>query len=177
MPNQWSSPRTPLWAQTVRTSEIRPQDHRGSFTNTLLLGPWWTIRLGIDFPDESMSLLPSLANNTLLINSSACSSQSANYDCPLPVSTLFTWTGADGVANDSQTLSSEHAASEWDTKLAALLNMSGSGQTFAQVLDFSPDVNNLAVEISNSYDASFPGGASYTLDIGFVSCMETVCYW
>lgn len=121
-----------------------------------------------------MSLLPSLSNNALIINSSACSSTSAA--CPLPLPTLFAWTGADAVSGDNLTISAEHAASEWDINYAALLNMSGSGQFLSQRMTLHPDGNTavadflgVVVGLSNGYAATFPGGASYTLDSGFVS--------
>ncbi|KAK5128957.1 hypothetical protein LTR85_000290 [Meristemomyces frigidus] len=122
-----------------------------------------------------MSLLPSLSNNTLIINSSACSSQSAT--CPLPIPTLFQWSGADTVSGDNKTISPEHTPSEWDATQAALLNMSGSGQFFSERMVLHPDGNvdesdilsYLVMAISNSYAATFPGGASYTLDSGFFS--------
>jgi len=132
-----------------------------------------------------MSLLPSLSNNTLIVNASACSIQSAN--CPLPVPNLFSWEWADELAVDNRTLSPELTASEWDMWQAALLNMSGSGQFFSQSMNLHPDgdiLNNnimdyLVMAISNGYSAGFPGGAEYTLDTGFVSlgCTAMVRLW
>ncbi|KAK4550462.1 hypothetical protein LTR36_000041 [Oleoguttula mirabilis] len=138
-------------------------------------GPWWTISQAVDYPDQFMSLLPSLSNMTLVVNSSACSSQSAA--CPLPVPTLFHWSGADTVSGINKTIGTERIPSEWDSNQAALLNMSGSGQVFKQRMTLHPagDVDvadfldGMAMAVSNSYAASFPGGASYMLDSGFFS--------
>lgn len=149
--------------------------HTNSVADLQTTGPWWALSQAVDFPDQFMSLLPSLSNNTLIINASACSSQTAA--CPLPTPSLFSWSGADAVSGDNRTLSPEHTPSEWDVNQAALLNMTGSGQYFSQRMTLHPDgdtslsdiLGYLVMAVSNSYTAMFPGGAQYTLDSGFVS--------
>jgi len=126
-----------------------------------------------------MSLLPSLANNTLIINSSACVSQSAN--CPLPTPGLWSQSGADVVADNTKTVSAAHAPSVWDANYTALLRMNGSGQFFSERMTLHPTSNSasdfldyLVMAISTSYAVTFPGGAGYTLDTGFVSPNESI---
>lgn len=120
-------------------------------------------------------MLPSLSNTTLIINESACASQSAN--CPLPTPTMWTWSDADTNSGDNKTISPEHSASDWDVNQAVLLNMTGTGKFFSQGMNLHPDgdidtndtLGLLEMTVSNSYAANFPSGATYTLDAGFVS--------
>ncbi|KAI7447922.1 hypothetical protein KC336_g860 [Hortaea werneckii] len=137
-------------------------------------GPWWTIVQAVNFPDQFMTLLPSLSNNSLLINSTACLSQSAICPTPQP-DQFFTWT--DYEIENNKTPSEELHPDEWDEWYASLLNMSGTGQFFSERMNLHPEgdvsivneMNYLVMGISNSYSAGFAGGAEYTLDTGFFS--------
>ncbi|GAB1742070.1 hypothetical protein NU219Hw_g7459t1 [Hortaea werneckii] len=137
-------------------------------------GPWWTIVQAVNYPDQSMTLLPSLSNNSLLINSTACLSQSAICPNPQP-DQFFTWT--DSEIEHNKTPSPELQPDEWDEWYASLLNMSGTGQFFSERMNLHPEgepsvineMDYLVMGISNSYSAGFAGGAEYTLDTGFFS--------
>ncbi|KAI6881578.1 hypothetical protein KC360_g6598 [Hortaea werneckii] len=137
-------------------------------------GPWWTIVQAVNYPDQFMTLLPSLSNNSLLINSTACLSQSAICPTPQP-DQFFTWT--DYEIENNKTPSEELQPDEWDEWYASLLNMSGTGQFFSERMNLHPEgdisvvneMNYLVMGISNSYSAGFAGGAEYTFDTGFFS--------
>ncbi|RMY07200.1 hypothetical protein D0867_09420 [Hortaea werneckii] len=137
-------------------------------------GPWWTIVQAVNYPDQFMTLLPSLSNNSLLINSTACLSQSAICPTPQP-DQFFTWTEAE--IENNKTPSEELQPDEWDEWYASLLNMSGTGQFFSERMNLHPEGDNsvvnemgyLVMGISNSYSAGFAAGAEYTLDTGFFS--------
>lgn len=122
-----------------------------------------------------MTLLPSLSNNSLLIDSTACLSQSAICPNPQP-DEFFTWT--DSEIENNKTPSPELLPDGWDEWYASLLNMSGTGQFFSERMNLHPEgdtsvvneMDYLVMGLSNSYSAGFAGGAEYTLDTGFVSC-------
>lgn len=125
-------------------------------------------------PGQFLALFPSLANNTLIVNQSACASQSAN--CPRPQPNLFQWSDADEASGTNRTMSEDLTASEFDPWYASLLNMSGNGQWFSETMNLHPADDNsvsdvidyLVMGVSNTYSAGFPNGAEYTLDTGFV---------
>ncbi|RMY14165.1 hypothetical protein D0868_01602 [Hortaea werneckii] len=137
-------------------------------------GPWLTIVQAVNYPDQFMTLLPSLSNNSLLINSTACLSQSAICPTPQP-DQFFTWTESE--IENNKTPSEELQPDEWDEWYASLLNMSGTGQFFSERMNLHPEGDNsvvnemgyLVMGISNSYSAGFAAGAEYTLDTGFFS--------
>jgi len=165
----------PPWVQTVR---FHYPILLFLSLNLIMIGPWWYIPTSVDFPDQYMYLFPSLSNTTLIVNASACSSQSSS--CPLPLPALWYQSGADIVSNDTETYSPLHSATEWDSRYAALLNISGQGRYFSERLtlyangdysyvDAGGDILGTVMEISNGYEVMFPGGAGYTIDGGFVS--------
>ncbi|KAI6821078.1 hypothetical protein KC340_g11228 [Hortaea werneckii] len=137
-------------------------------------GPWWTIVQAVSYPDQFMTLLPSLSNNSLLIDSTACLSQSAICPNPQP-DQFFTWT--DSEIENNKTPSPELLPDGWDEWYAPLLNMSGTGQFFSERMNLHPEgdtsvvneMDYLVMGISNSYTARFAGGAEYTMDTGFFS--------
>lgn len=136
-------------------------------------GPWWFIPQSVDA--YVVNLLPSVAHTSLAVNSSACSSQTAN--CPLPMGTLWAPSGGFAVTDGEGTASNRIDPGAWAPDATALLGLSGSGQyiTDRLTLYFEGNLNQPAfldmhgMMLSDSYEATFPGGASYTLDTGFVS--------
>jgi hypothetical protein len=127
-----------------------------------------------------MYLLPSIANVTLIVNSSTCANQSSK--CALTktgVPPLWYETTADEEANDNKTVGPNLPPTDWDSRYAALLNMTGDGQFFSERLTLYDDgnykydgtgdqLNYHVMSMSNSYSAQFPGGAGYTISSGFV---------
>lgn len=138
-------------------------------------GPWWYIPQAVDYPDQILSLFPSLSRTSLVVSSDVCSSQSAN--CPLPVQPGWTPTGAYGVNNGSQTQGEPMAPNLWDDKVTALLALDGlafyTNNRFT--LYFGGKTDSLAfldyhvVTVSDNLTVTFPGGAEYTVDVGLVS--------
>ena len=51
-------------------------------------GPWWHVAQAVSYPDQYIPMLPSISQNSLAVNVSACESQFAA--CPLPVTEMWT---------------------------------------------------------------------------------------
>ncbi|KAK5129974.1 hypothetical protein LTR08_002567 [Meristemomyces frigidus] len=138
-------------------------------------GPWWYIPQAIEYPDNIVALIPSLTRTSLIINSSTCSAQTA--DCPVPIGNSWAATGAFAVSGGPGTVSIDVDARDWAPDLTALMGMQGSGQYIDERMTLysedDPDqgdyLDGHAFMLSNGFAATFPGGASYTLDTGFVS--------
>lgn len=135
----------------------------------------WYIPQAIDYPDQVMNLLPGLAQLSLIISDNACASETAA--CPLPLPNLWGKSGAWEVSNGLQTISSSVSPSEWDTWKTALLRLQGSGKFFWDRMTLHENgvdtatafLDQQGMMLSDSFKATFPGGAAYTLDTGYVS--------
>ena len=147
-----------------------------------LPGPWWFIPQAVNYPDQIVNMIPALCPISVAVNSSACSGQTAN--CPLPIPTLWSVSGAFELANGPQTASTDVAFDEFAQDMATLLRIQGSGQYIVNrmTLHNGGDANQPAfldfhgMMLSNSYEVVYPGGASYTLDSGFVSAVYVSIY-
>ena len=119
-----------------------------------------------------MTVLPSLSSNALIINSSACQIQGAS--CPQTTAALWTQSGADVVSIYNKTWSDALPSSDWDATYTALLGISGTGRFFSERMSLypyggGPYFLGVVTGVSNSYKVTFPGGAGYILNTGFVS--------
>ena len=129
----------------------------------------------MNYPDQIVNMIPALSPMSILVNNSACSGQTAN--CPLPIPTLWSVSGAFEVADGPETASTDIAFEEFAEDMATLLRIQGSGQYIVNriTLHNGGDATQPAfldfhgMMLSNSYAVAYPGGASYTLDTGFVS--------
>lgn len=113
---------------------------------------------------------------SIVINASACSTQGSS--CPPPAEDLWmpfseAWTSSNG----PDQVGMEVGGVAWGIVMSTLLGLEGSGQYFTDRMTIwrggdSSQLNYLdhqAMVVSNNYSVSYPGGASYTLDTGFVS--------
>lgn len=120
-------------------------------------------------------MLPGLTQTSLAVSEDACSDQSAA--CPLPIPTLWQQSGAFVVSGGTKTISKAVDSSKWDAWMSALLRLKGSGKFFAERITLHENgmeddpafLDNHGMMLSESYKATFPGGAGYTLDSGFLS--------
>lgn len=90
---------------------------------------------------------------------------------------LWEQSGAWEVSDGNVTISDDVDASTWDDNLSSLLNMEGRGRFFQDRLTVYPDgdtrdaryADGVGLMLSDSYEATYPGGQSYTLGTGFLS--------
>ncbi|KAK5044574.1 hypothetical protein LTR84_010698 [Exophiala bonariae] len=139
-------------------------------------GPWWFLSQATDFPDQILSVYPSLSQSSMIISKNTCTSQTA--DCPLPVQSGWTPSGAyANVNNGSLTQSPPLSPSEWNSNTATLLGQDGyafyTQQRFTIHRNGDPNspafLDNLAILVSTNVTVGFPGGAKYTSDVGLFS--------
>lgn len=146
-----------------------------SESNPEFIGPWWYLSQAVDFPDQFLSVYPSLTRTNLVVSKNVCTSQTA--DCPLPVQSGWTPSGAyANVNNGSDTQSDPFSPEDWDSTAATLLGMEGyafyTTNRFTIYrngnLDQPGFLDSLAILVSNNLTVNFPGGAAYTVDVGLV---------
>ena len=110
----------------------------------------------------------------MAVSKHACAS--TDSACPLPIPTLWQESGAWDVSGGPQTISKTVTPTAFDEWLAALLRLKGTGKYFQERItlymngDSSSDafLDYQGMMESLSYAATFPGGAKYTLDTGFL---------
>lgn len=141
--------------------------------------PWWHIAQAIDYPDQYVSMLPSISQSSLTVNASACQSQSAA--CPLPLPDMWTISGAYQVTNGPLTQSGLQDGAAWDRDYAALLNLQGSGRHYLDRMTLHRNSNyedyvsmdGHAMSISSNYTVRYSTEAEYTMNAGFLSGPDT----
>lgn len=134
------------------------------------LGPWWVVTHTVDSPGQPVNLMPRLTGTTLVIGNTACTSSGAT--CPPPIPGLWSETRA---AENSESKGNETVPASRFTS-SEILNLDGDAWYYGQSLTLRSDegdddplvINDQAVAVSFNLTAGFPGGASYTLDTGFV---------
>ena len=120
-------------------------------------------------------MLPGITQLSLIVSSAACSSSEAT--CPLPIRKLWDQSGAFVVSDGPDKVSKAVDGSRWDAWTAELLGLAGKGKFWTDRLSLreSDDASYEALldyqgmMLSEDYTATFPGGAKYTLDTGYVS--------
>ena len=153
------------------------RDKKKTKSNPEIVGPWWFISQSVDFPDQFLSVYPSLAQSNLIVSKNVCTSQTA--DCPLPVQPGWTPSGAYANVNngsDHQSVPNCAESDFWDLEATKLLDLQGyafyTQQRFTihrnGNLDQPGFLDGLCVLVSNNLTVNFPGGAGYTVDVGLV---------
>lgn len=135
----------------------------------------WTIPQPIDFPNQIVQMLPSISELGLVVNTDACDDSTT---CPLPLPGMWERSNAWATSGGSASISDDVDARSWDEDLTRLMGLEGRGRYFMnrQTLyrdgDLSGPANYLegnALMLSDSYEATYPGGASYKMNTGFFS--------
>ena len=124
-------------------------------------------------------MLPSISQNSLAVNVSACESQFAA--CPLPVPEMWTPSASYRVRTGLVTQSDLQDAAAWDRDYAALLNLQGSGRHYLERMtlhrnsDYDDYVflDDHVMGISANYTVKYSAEAEYTMNAGFVSDLDT----
>ncbi|KAK5058704.1 hypothetical protein LTR84_010968 [Exophiala bonariae] len=138
-------------------------------------GPWWFITQAVDFPDQKLSVFPSLSETSIIMSSGACSA--LNADCALPIQAEWTPSDSWKSNNGSQKQSEPLDPTKWDDRVSSLLGLDGTGYyAFSRMTLYSNgNTGSLAyldrhgLFVSDSMRAMYPGGAAYTLNVGLLS--------
>lgn len=121
-------------------------------------------------------MLPAISELDLVINSDACEDQSTL--CPLPLPTMWEESGAWLASGGNDSISPDKGPEEWDSSMASLLNLEGSGRFHQQRMTLYDidDEDGTAMYcdtdglmLSDDYAVTYLGGQKYMLDTGFLS--------
>ncbi|GAB7366563.1 hypothetical protein MBLNU230_g8549t1 [Neophaeotheca triangularis] len=133
-------------------------------------GPWWTIEQATNWPPQRVAMYPSLTETSLVIHEDACSSQ--NAACPLPQPGLWsetaTWRFNGGPDLESAPVQ-RRDASPWRGMAT------GEARYFFHRLMLQEDdgteffVDRTGMSITEDFAVAYPGGAEYTMDVGYFS--------
>lgn len=131
----------------------------------------------IDFPEQHLPMLPSISQSSLIVNASACRSQTAA--CPLPLPEMWTASNAYLYTEGLSTQSDLIDAAAWDPEYASLLGLDGSGRHIRQRMTLhhgdSTNLDSNAMSVSENYSVRYSSEAGYTMDVGFVSVPRMIC--
>ncbi|KAF2461955.1 aspartic peptidase domain-containing protein [Lineolata rhizophorae] len=114
-------------------------------------------------------MMPSLSESTLFVPDSACRDQSAN--CPLPIPGM--WRPSESQSRFADQDSDLFPATSWDPTMEPL-RLQGQGQLIMDRIQLdqpgqSGFIDFHGVALADNFTVPFPGGAMYTLDVGFFS--------
>ncbi|KAF2143979.1 uncharacterized protein K452DRAFT_285180 [Aplosporella prunicola CBS 121167] len=139
-------------------------------------GPWNAIHFSIDFPDQHVTFHPSLLETSLIINASACQASSAS--CPLPTPGMWEGSGAQSLSAWKNSASFEPTAltDEAGKYMTDVMGLEGNMRYIAErfVLQANEGrrykfLDNHVSAVSDNLTVKYPGGTSYTLDVGYWS--------
>ncbi|KAK6006991.1 hypothetical protein QM012_005999 [Aureobasidium pullulans] len=132
-------------------------------------GPWNALTQTVSWPQQNITLLPSLTKTNLFVHSDACS----NPISACPQSQTSLWAGLSGTW--SWMNSNPFSASTWDTSLGPL-NLSGQASYISDRITLQSTgqhdsyLDFTANAIDQSINVNYPSqSAWYTLDTGFFS--------
>lgn len=124
-------------------------------------------------------MLPSVSRTSLTVNASACRSQTAA--CQLPIPDMWTASGAYAYSGGLRTQSDLIDGAAWDPDYASLLSLDGSGRHIQQRMTMyhGESTANPAyldyhtMSVSEDYSVSYSPDTGYTMNVGFVSTLDT----